>query len=81
MTLLISGWLHVYQTFGCLALICVISCLILMILYMFIWKQDERLRKAIISAAFASGIRNTSLSLSLYPFLCMRLTCEWVTDI
>lgn len=48
------GWIHVYQTFGCLALICVISCLILMISYMFIWKQDERLRKAIISAAFAS---------------------------
>ncbi|XP_048768545.2 uncharacterized protein LOC125675096 [Ostrea edulis] len=50
------GWIHVYQTFGCLALVCVIASLVLAIIYMFLWQLKEWLRKAIICSAFASGI-------------------------
>ncbi|XP_078328928.1 uncharacterized protein LOC144623895 [Crassostrea virginica] len=49
------GWVHAYQTFGCIALVSVIVSLVLMILYMFVWKENGLLRKAIISSAFASA--------------------------
>ena len=60
-----SGWVHAYQTFGCIALVSVIVNLVLMILYMFVWKENGLLRKAIILSAFASGIVTLSVCLSL----------------
>ena len=60
-----TGWVHAYQTFGCIALVSVIVSLVLMILYMFVWRENGLLRKAIISSAFASGIVTLFVCLSL----------------
>ncbi|XP_078310431.1 uncharacterized protein LOC144618379 [Crassostrea virginica] len=49
------GWVHAYQTFGCIALVGVTTSLILMILYMFVWQENGLLRKVIISSAIASA--------------------------
>ncbi|XP_061195895.1 uncharacterized protein LOC133204151 [Saccostrea echinata] len=51
-----TGWKPAYQTFGCLALICVILNLILMIIFVFKWRHKDWLRKAIISVSFATAV-------------------------